>query len=279
MYFDISNYQTKGGFHSVLSALNKSKMAGPKSVITCGITGPVLLRKQVSTERQMPHIRKPSRISTSNQNEKTKVAEGEVKPKVEKSKPKVDQGKHAISIDGSNQGGSAKREDSAAEKREACDLKSACDKKTVLSKLSESASKKPEAATESDAKQKGAKNEKNESTTLFVTSVENFPKDKKVKFAETSKHGDSAGSLRKNFSKWDKHKSFYPSFKSDSKSILPLPQPPELFVPQVGEIAVLTDLVPDDPISACLPCLEANGTYICTPCNPRCFIIQKVRPR
>lgn len=50
---------------------------------------------------------------------------------------------------------------------------------------------------------------------------------------------------------------------------------PDLIVPTVPDIS-LAELVPEDPISACLPCLEANGTYICTPCNPRCYIIQKV---
>lgn len=264
----------------------------------------------------MPHIRKPSKVnSQTNNNETAKVVDSEIKSKVDKTISKVDQSKRSIlSFDGSNEEGNPKRDESIPEVSvtgcKKCDssssndigLKPVSDKKLKEksisgysgSKAGEVPTKKFEGCVKNVPKlvtpdketvksSNDGKLSRNpvESTTLFVTSVENYPaaKDKKVKFAEGSKHSDNSSSgFRKSFhgSKSDKQKPFYPNFKTDNKNILPLPQPPEIFVPQVGEIAVITDLVPDDPISACLPCLEANGTYICTPCNPRCFIIQKV---
>lgn len=248
----------------------------------------------------MPHIRKPNKVNSQSSNiEGTKVADGDIKSKVDQSKRSI------LSPDESE---SSKRDESASEKCDTVDpgLKSVSDNKKeksdkapyvasvvssgeVPKKKSEGCAKNvPKLVTDkvsvSKSEVKCSRNSVESSTTLFVTSVENYPvKDKKVKFAEGSltKHSDSGSGYRKPYhgSKSDKQKSsFYPNFKTENKNILPLPQPAELFVPQVGEIAVITDLVPDDPISACLPCLEANGTYICTPCNPRCFIIQKVRP-
>ncbi|EEB19664.1 hypothetical protein Phum_PHUM582390 [Pediculus humanus corporis] len=107
-------------------------------------------------------------------------------------------------------------------------------------------------------------------------AVEHHPqKDKKVKFAESpSKSGDVVRKHQYGHNKSEKYK-YYSHYKPETKNFH-ISHTPDLYGPQVGEIAVVTDLVPDDPISACLPCLEANGTYICTPCNPRCFIIQKV---
>lgn len=82
-------------------------------------------------------------------------------------------------------------------------------------------------------------------------------KERRVKFA---------GEKQRNKSE---RKTCYPHYAANVRLL------PELIVPTVPDIS-LAELVPEDPISACLPCLEANGTYICTPCNPRCYIIQKV---
>lgn len=41
-----------------------------------------------------------------------------------------------------------------------------------------------------------------------------------------------------------------------------------------GKAAAVAPPIPSDPLTSCL---DANGTYICTAFNPRCYIIQKVR--
>ncbi|KAK6629376.1 hypothetical protein RUM43_003193 [Polyplax serrata] len=253
----------------------------------------------------MPHIRKP------NETRSPLSDRGNVRvidcSKVEKTISKVDQpNKHGIiKFDGLTDGGIGNGNESNngsvsvdGQDAEEDSLKQAYAGKRGIGekggKSSDGTVKKIDGCAKSKSNSKAVKetgngrttrnsveNYKNsENTILFVTSVDHFSgKDKKVKFVEgpgSSSRGSDNFRKSSHPYKSDKYR-YYPSYKPDTKSLLPLPQPPELFVPQLGEIAVVTDLVPDDPISACLPCLEANGTYICTPCNPRCFIIQKVR--
>ncbi|KAL0279864.1 UNVERIFIED_CONTAM: hypothetical protein PYX00_001336 [Menopon gallinae] len=233
---------------------------------------------KVDNERQMPQIRKPSRISQPlNNNVTAKVFEREIEG--ESTLSKVDQTKPSdSSVDGSNDGGKEKR-------RETVEGKPSKSAKAGDAGSVETAAKSDVPSIVIGSKYANARLDEvkslKSSDCSAVGGGTNYPvKDKKVTFAENSagKQSESATGFRKSYhgSKSEKSISYYPGFKSGKKGILPLPQQPELFVPAVGEIAVI-DLVPDDPISACLPCLEANGTYICTPCNPRCFIIQKVR--
>lgn len=84
-----------------------------------------------------------------------------------------------------------------------------------------------------------------------VDATEGLNVDKKVKFTNNSEKVS-------NFGLYERKPCFPAAITSP--------------VPDVS----LAELIPEDPIAACLPCLEANGTYICTPCNPRCYIIQKV---
>lgn len=246
-------------------------------------------------DSQMPHIRKPSKIiSLLNANDNGILKENNIAPKVENIITKVDQinTHEAIHLDGSNEEGNRNDANvvsiSDNKKVEGNDVKQTNDKKLgeKNTKGNEGAIKKIEtvnkAGSDDTGKETGnGKNFRNSvetvknSENVFLTNVSNFSgKDKKVKFADgcTSKPETFRKSSYQN--KQDKQKLY--SYKSEPKTTFSVPHLPEYFVPQVGEIAVLTDLVPDDPISACLPCLEANGTYICTPCNPRCFIIQKV---
>lgn len=225
----------------------------------------------------MPQIRKPSRISQPlNSNVSTKV-DREIE--AESTLSKVDRTKQSdLSVDGSNDGGKEKRRETVEEKP------------SKSGKAYDAGSVETAARSEvpsivignkyAEARVDELKSLKSSESSAVGSGTNYAVKDKKVTFAENSagKQLESATGFRKSYhgSKSEKSISYYPGFKSGKKGILPLPQQPELFCPAVGEIAVI-DLVPDDPISACLPCLEANGTYICTPCNPRCFIIQKVR--
>lgn len=117
-----------------------------------------------------------------------------------------------------------------------------------------------------------------EKEAVAAVAIETRPvKERRVKFSSSSEKELDSGECEP--------KQCYPHFTTNlavPHELLPpelilaselvLPPVPPLQVPDIS----LAELVPEDPISACLPCLEANGTYICTPCNPRCYIIQKV---